>query len=142
MANLPRGKPFAPGPDPRRNPGGRPKDGESLLDVLRRQIPYEKIALAMDKLVDAGDPRTVQYMADRHLGRPAQAITVSGDAERPLHGLIGVAVRGLDAIEPPAPAIPAPVSQHWDAEEDGGDGAVMVEEEKAVWASELAENME
>ncbi len=111
---LPRGKPFAPGPDSRRNPGGKPKDGESLLDVLKRQIPYERIASAMDKLVQDGDPRTVHYMADRHLGRPAQAIQVSGDAERPLHALVGVVGRDLgpQLAQGDAQALPAPTEAH------------------------------
>jgi hypothetical protein len=95
---LPRGKPFAPGYDPRRNPGGTPKDGESLLDVLKRKIPYEEIAAGMDELVRARDPRTIHYMADRHLGRPAQSIQVSGDPERPLHALIGVVARDLQPL--------------------------------------------
>lgn len=120
-----RGKPFTPGHDPRRNPGGNstaPKDG-TLMDVLKRQIPYEKIALAMDKLVDDGDPRTVHYMADRHLGRPAQSIQITGDAERPLHALIGVDPRPL-APQDATRALPAPTEGHclndlgeeWDGE--------------------------
>jgi hypothetical protein len=102
-----RGKPFTPGHDPRRNPGGNSTTGtDTLMDVLKRQIPYEKIALAMDKLVDDGDPRTVHYMADRHLGRPAQSIQVSGDPERPLHALIGVVARDLQPLAAPE-ALPA-----------------------------------
>ncbi len=106
---LPRGKPFTPGYDSRRNPGGTPKDGESLLDVLKRKIPYEEIAEGMDELVKARDPRTIHYMADRHLGRPPQAIQVSGDAERPLHALIGVEPRQLQPLAPQAApqALPA-----------------------------------
>ena len=102
MVQAPRGKPFIPGYDARRNPGGNSTTGnDTLMDVLKRQIPYEKIALAMDKLVDDGDPRTVHYMADRHLGRPAQSIQISGDEDRPLHALIGVEPRQLGAPDTP-----------------------------------------
>lgn len=127
MVQAPRGKPFAPGYDARRNPGGNSTTGnDTLMDVLKRQIPYEKIALAMDKLVDDGDPRTVHYMADRHLGRPAQSIQISGDEDKPLHALIGVEPRQLGAPETPqdaTPALPAPVE---------GDGAVRYDDD-GVW---------
>lgn len=105
---------FKPGYDPRRNLTGRPTEAKELMDVLRSQIPYEKIALALDKLVDAGDPGTIKYMVDRHLGTPAQSITVSGDAERPLHALIGVEGRDytpMTAQEAPE-ALPAPTEAH------------------------------
>ncbi len=95
------GTPFKPGYDSRRNLTGRPTEAKELMDVLRSQIPYEKIALALDKLVDAGDPGTIKYMVDRHLGTPAQSIQISGDAERPLHLLAGVAGRDL------APQLPS-----------------------------------
>ncbi len=89
---------FKPGYDPRRNLTGRPTEAKELMDVLRSQIPYEKIALALDKLVDAGDPGTIKYMVDRHLGTPAQSVKVSGDAERPLHLLVGVPGRDLQPL--------------------------------------------
>lgn len=107
MTFLPRGKPFTAGPDPRRNPGGRTLDGktkagETLLEVLRALIPHQDIAQAARELLDARDPRTVHYLIDRELGRPAQSIIVSGDAEKPLHMLVGVQGRDL------APAAPQP----------------------------------
>ncbi len=100
--------PFQPGVSG--NPGGRPKSHGDLMDVLRSQIPYEKIALALDKLVDGGDPKTVIYMADRHLGKPPQQVLISGDVERPLHALVGVVARDLTPLAPQdAPeALPAP----------------------------------
>jgi hypothetical protein len=105
---------FKPGYDPRRNLTGRPTEAKELMDVLRSQIPYEKIALALDKLVDAGDPGTIKYMVDRHLGTPAQSIQVTGDAERPLHALIGVATRDLQPLAPQAApeALPGPQEVH------------------------------
>ncbi len=120
MTFLPRGKPFTAGPDPRRNPGGRTLDGktkagETLLEVLRAEISHLDIAQAARELLDARDPRTVHYLIDRELGRPAQSIIVSGDAERPLHMLVGVGERDLTPLAPQE-ALPAPVE---------GDGATV-----------------
>jgi hypothetical protein len=70
------------------------------MELLRQQLPYEDLVGCMDKLVRDGDPKATMYMLDRHLGRPAQAITVSGDAERPLHALIGVVARDLAPLAP------------------------------------------
>ncbi len=110
-----------------------------MVELLRQEIPFERLVGAMDRLVESGDPRSIQYMFDRHLGRPAQAVHVTGDAERPLHMLVGVQGRDLapeqritgpeqDAIEGEAEAVLiegtapddhlAPVPEGW------GDGAV------------------
>lgn len=108
---------FQSGYDARRNYAGRPKD--DLVEVLKRRIPYEDVAQAVDELMTARDPKTVLYMVDRYAGRPAQAIQISGDEEKPLHALIGVEPRRLEALESPqdAPeALPAPVE---------GDGATV-----------------
>jgi hypothetical protein len=70
------------------------------MELLRQKIPYERLVGAMDKLIVAGDPKTIQYVMDRHLGRPAQSIQVSGDAERPLHVLVGVVGRDLAPLQP------------------------------------------
>ncbi len=86
------------------NPSGRPKGQNDLMELLRQKIPFERLVGALDKLVEAGDPKTTQYVMDRHLGRPAQAIQISGDAERPLHGLIGVVGREMATLDAPAPA--------------------------------------
>lgn len=103
---------FQSGYDSRRNYAGRPR--EDLVEVLRRKIPYEDVAEAMDELMKARDPKTVIYMADRYAGRPAQSIQVSGDAERPLHALIGVEGRDLQPLAPQdAPtALPGPQEAH------------------------------
>jgi hypothetical protein len=71
------------------------------MELLRQQLPYEDLVGCMDKLVRDGDPKATMYMLDRHLGRPAQSITVSGDPERPLHALIGVATRDLSPPDAP-----------------------------------------
>jgi len=100
------------------------------MDVLKRKIPYERVAEALDELVKARDPRTVQYMADRYAGRPAQALTISGDVERPIHVLAGVGVRQLgqqpQLSEPEAYLIEAnePALLDTDGETPLGDGAL------------------
>lgn len=77
------------------NPAGRPKEGTGLMDIIRREISHEDITKALKKLLAAGDPKIPQYLADRELGRPAQAVHITGDAERPLHMLVGVEGRDL-----------------------------------------------
>lgn len=143
MTFLPRGKPFNPGPDPRRNPGGRTMDGktkagETLLEVLRAEISHQDIAQAARELLEGRDPRTVHYLIDRELGRPAQSIIVSGDAEKPLHMLVGVEGRNLapqqitgqeselieSHAEPGEPGATAPNDQLSPVPEGWGDGAV------------------
>lgn len=96
------------------NPSGRPKGQSELMELLRQELPYEDLVGYMDKLVRGGDPKATMYMLDRHLGRPAQSIQVSGDAERPLHALIGVAGRDLQPLAPQeAPtALPGPQEAH------------------------------
>lgn len=129
MAYLPRGKPFTGGDDPRRNaggrlPDGRTKDGETLMDVLKAKMTFEKIAGAIDKLVAAGDPKAALYMVDRHLGRPAQAIHVSGDQDKPLHMLVGVEGRNLAPRLAPGEDVIEAESILDAGNEDAGDGAV------------------
>lgn len=127
MTFLPRGKPFNPGPDPRRNPGGRTLDGktkagETLLEVLRALIPHEDIAQAARELLDARDPRTVHYLIDRELGRPAQSIIVSGDAEKPLHMLVGVEGRNLAPEQRITEPDQGLIEGHAEPTEDSGGG--------------------
>jgi hypothetical protein len=71
-----------------------------LTELLRQRIPAERLVGALDKLIEAGDPKATIYAFDRQLGKPAQSITVSGDAERPLHALVGVVARDLTAPAP------------------------------------------
>lgn len=114
-----KGRPWVKGQSG--NPAGRKKSyADRLSDALRERLEPEDMAERLDKFISAGSEKSLLYYFNRVLGMPAQAITVSGDAERPLHGLIGVAVRGLDAIEPPAPGIPARIEE---------DGEAVVEEE-------------
>lgn len=107
------------------NPGGRPKGQSELNELLRQRIPAERLVGALDALIEAGDPKATIYAFDRQLGKPAQSIQVSGDAERPLHALIGVVARDLQPLAPQdaQEALPALVE---------GDGAVRYEEELAT----------
>ena len=109
------------------NPAGRPiGSGKSVafMELLHSKMPLERLFEEMDNQVfELHDPKATMYMIDRHLGRPAQAIMVSGDAERPLHALIGVEPRQLGAPETPQDdqqRLAAPIE---------GDGAVRIEEE-------------
>lgn len=121
------------------NPAGRPKEGTGLMEIIRREISHEDITEALKKLLVAGDPKIPQYLADRELGRPAQAIHVSGDQDKPLHMLVGVEGRNLapeqqitgpeqDAMEGEAEAAliegTAPNHQLSPVPEGWGDGAV------------------
>lgn len=112
------------------NPAGRPKEGTGLMDIIRREIPHEDITQALKKLLAAGDPKTAQYLADRELGRPAQAVHITGDAEKPLHMLVGVEGRNLapqlaqDEAESPPEVIEGETVPL-----DVGDGAVRYLEE-------------
>ncbi len=100
------------------NPGGRPVgSGKSVafMELLHSQMPLERLFGEMDHLVfEMHDPKATMYMIDRHLGRPAQSIQVTGDAERPLHALIGVAGRDLQPlVTQDAPrALPGPTEAH------------------------------
>jgi hypothetical protein len=106
------------------NPKGRPKGSgqrPELMEVLRQKMPMELLAAAVDKLVKDGDSKATLYMIDRHLGRPAQAIQVSGDAERPLHMQVGIGGRQFETIEAPAPAIELPIDDEEDTDGAGDD---------------------
>ncbi len=90
------------------NPSGLRKSiGDRCSEALERRLGAEDMAGYLDKLIRAGSEKALLYAFDRFMGRPAQAITISGDAERPLHGLIGVVGRSLEGIAAPAPAIEA-----------------------------------
>lgn len=117
--------PFPPGVSG--NPAGRPVGtGKSVafMELLHSKMPLERLFAEMDHQVfGLHDPKATMYMIDRHLGRPAQAIQVSGDAERPLHALIGVAGRDLAPLQPqdaPGQLPPPPEEAHCldDLEED------------------------
>jgi hypothetical protein len=80
-------KPFKPGQSG--NPGGRPKDlvACEMRDLLLRPCPLDKkkrswgqvIAEAIGKKARKGDIRAFEAIADRTDGKPAQAVSVSGE---------------------------------------------------------------
>jgi hypothetical protein len=71
------------------NPGGRPKaviGGKTLTEIAREHTPEAIQALA-DALADESVTARISAataLLDRGWGRPAQSVTVSGDAENPL----------------------------------------------------------
>ncbi len=114
------------------NPSGRRKSvSERCSEALERRLGPEEMAERLDNFIRAGSEKALLYAYNRIMGTPAQSIQISGDQERPLHGLIGVVARGLEAIEAPAPTEAEPVggsggfAGDWDDIE--GDGAVRVE---------------
>jgi hypothetical protein len=83
------------------NPLGRRKShGDRLKEALEAQFEPEVMAEKLDKFIAAGSEKCLLHYFDRVLGKPAQSITVSGDAERPLHALVGVVARDLTAPAP------------------------------------------
>lgn len=62
-----------------------------FIDVLNRAIVQDdskRLRSAAEKLLDlasVGEPWAIKEIADRLDGRPAQAVTVAGDAENPIN---------------------------------------------------------
>ena len=84
------------------NPTGRPKivlsSGESLTDLARRHTA-EAVGCLMEIIRDAEAPHAAKTtaalgMLDRGWGRPAQSVTIAGDAANPLH--IVASLEGLN----------------------------------------------
>jgi predicted mannosyl-3-phosphoglycerate phosphatase (HAD superfamily) len=73
------------------NPKGRPKKGETLMDLLRDKIEIpktirekltrkEKITEKLIALAEAGDLSAIKYMFDRLDGRPKESIELTDGA--------------------------------------------------------------
>ena len=68
------------------NPGGRPKIGTAMTDLLRKelnkrdadkvQLKTKVVKTLIDKAID-GDPACLKYVIDRLDGRPTETITAS-----------------------------------------------------------------
>ena len=80
--------PFAPGQSG--NPNGAPLKSKRFHTALDRAIEQDdakRLRAAAEKLLDLaaqGEPWATQMLADRLDGKPAQAVTLSGDADQPL----------------------------------------------------------
>lgn len=68
------------------NPGGRPKLDNDVKD-LARKYSKEAVKRLVDWMRDENPKASVaacQALLDRGYGKPAQAVTLSGDEENPL----------------------------------------------------------
>lgn len=70
------------------------EDGEGQLAKRLR-----KIARALITKAEAGDVGAIKEIADRTDGRPAQSLTVGGDADNPLQHKHDVSIRFVGAGE-------------------------------------------
>lgn len=85
------------------NPGGKAKvtvGGRTLTEIAREHT--EKAVQALVDAVVGGESGNVRVAAatallDRGWGRPAQSVTLSGDADSPLH--LSVSLDGLDEAQ-------------------------------------------
>jgi hypothetical protein len=77
----PRGRPWPKGVSG--NPGGRPRRGQALADLLRAELDKagpdgrsrgERIARKLVELAEGGDVRAIRECYDRVLGRPGQVL--------------------------------------------------------------------
>ena len=88
------------------NPSGRPKANAEIAALARQHCPA-----AIERLVQAmaGDDDRVAVAAasallDRGIGKPSQAVTLSGDEENPLtHRVVLVPLKNVSRTEPVDP---------------------------------------
>ena len=86
---MPTGRPFAPGPDPRRNGGGRPQglarlareavgdDGENLVRFFTAVLRADRNYLGERRI--ALRDRMAAWLADRAFGKAVQVIEIPED---------------------------------------------------------------
>lgn len=74
------------------------RKSKRISEALERACLQEdgaRIRQGVEKLLDAfsaGEPWAIQQVWDRYEGKPAQAVTVSGDEDRPLVSMIKMVV--------------------------------------------------
>lgn len=83
---MPRGKPFQPGSDERRNAGGRPKEVGHVKELAKEQTEAA-IATLMEIHADKTQPAPARVAAatallDRAWGKPSQAVDMTSKGER------------------------------------------------------------
>lgn len=76
------------------NPNGRPRKNKALSEELRRLLQgqalgkketnLQVIVAKLVALAREGDKDAIRYIFDRLEGRPAQALELTGDKERPV----------------------------------------------------------
>ncbi len=71
------GGPFKPGPDPRRNAGGRPKAIKEVVELARTHTPraIERLAEVLEGDDDKAAVAAANALLDRAWGKPSQEIT-------------------------------------------------------------------
>lgn len=89
----PLGRPFAPGHDPRRNAGGRPRglaaaaraaignDGSTLIDFFMTVLRGDGRALGVRQIPLAARLDAARWLADGAYGKPPQTVEIA-DVER------------------------------------------------------------
>ena len=67
------------------NPGGRPKVDAEIRELARQHCvsAIERLVLAMANEDDRIAITAASALLDRGIGKPAQAVTVSGDSDNP-----------------------------------------------------------
>jgi hypothetical protein len=79
---------FKKGFDPRRNPGGRPKNGFSLVEMIRNasKEDYEAVAAKLWAEAKKGNLQAVQIILDRLYGKPEalSKVQLGSDPDAPL----------------------------------------------------------
>lgn len=75
------------------NPNGRPRKPKALTELLRKMLAAQRadgrtrMEAILDKMLsmaEEGHVDAAKYICDRLEGRPAQALELTGDKEKPL----------------------------------------------------------
>ena len=79
----PPAKPFKKGHDPRRNPGGRPKEEREVVLALREK--GDLFVRKLLELIEDGNVRALELAMDRAYGKSQDRVTLAGDESAPIN---------------------------------------------------------
>jgi hypothetical protein len=65
------------------NPNGRPVEGETYSDALKRHVDKDELAKQVNKLIKSGNVTAIFKVLDRLEGMPRQSIEHFGDNDKP-----------------------------------------------------------